>query len=532
MLIKKLKIANFYSFKNEVIDFDNYSGIVQIKGKNKDAGGSNGSGKSSIFEAVIFSIFGKTIRKSTEEALVNCEEKSKLQTEVDIYKPGYGDIKIIRTKKPSSIEFTINGVSQTQENMAKTQERIESVLGIDYKTYIAAFVFGQHVPLDFLSATPDEKRGIVRSFLNLEDIFGLRDNIRSLKSLESNKIKVCDTLLKEYSDRRKALELKRLESFEKVVLTETLDDVSDRESRKRILTSELSQYKKDIGLATNKIAQLDKILEKGAHQDIIKCGECGSLTHKAVTYNDIQEYGVEYKNIKSELLLLEKGLNKRLDELEDLNKKITLKEFIILKEKENLQNNQKIIRDELASVIKSIRLKEKEKAEASINYEVLRFWERGLSEQGLIKYFVKNILHVLNSKTNEYISILTNNQFILQFDDQLNETITNNGREIKFISLSGGEKRKINLAVMLALQNVLRQISKVKSNLIFFDEITENIDEEGAYSIHTLLSRVKEENATLFLITHNDYLKKRLDSGQDITIIKSRGESTIQKKRK
>jgi len=229
---------------------------------------------------------------------------------------------------------------------------------------------------------------------------------------------------------------------------------------------------------------------------------------------------------------LEKGLNKRLDELEDLNKKITLKEFIILKEKENLQNNQKIIRDELASVIKSIRLKEKEKAEASINYEVLRFWERGLSEQGLIKYFVKNILHVLNSKTNEYISILTNNQFILQFDDQLNETITNNGREIKFISLSGGEKRKINLAVMLALQNVLRQISKVKSNLIFFDEITENIDEEGAYSIHTLLSRVKEENATLFLITHNDYLKKRLDSGQDITIIKSRGESTIQKKRK
>ena len=359
-----------------------------------------------------------------------------------------------------------------------------------------------------------------------------RVSVKTTFSKDSNLFDSRAFLLSEYSDRRKALESKRLESFEKVVLTETLDDVSNRDNRKRVLSSEISQCKKEIGLITNKLTQLDKILEKGAHQDIVKCGECGSLTHKAVTYNDIQEYGIEYKNAKSELLLLEKRLNNRLDELEDLNSKITLKEFIILKEKENLQNNQRIIRDELASVLKSIRLKEKERSEASINYEVLRFWERGLSEQGLIKYFVKNILHVLNSKTNEYISILTNNQFILQFDEQLNETITNNGREIKFISLSGGEKRKINLAVMLALQNVLRQISKVNSNLIFFDEITENIDEEGASSIHTLLSRVKEENTTLFLITHNDYLKKRLDSGQDITIIKSRGESTIQKKRK
>ena len=71
MKINKIEINNFYSIKNVTLNFDKYKGIVLIEGKNKDTKGSNGSGKSVLVEAVVWGLFGKTIRKSTEEALIN-----------------------------------------------------------------------------------------------------------------------------------------------------------------------------------------------------------------------------------------------------------------------------------------------------------------------------------------------------------------------------------------------------------------------------------------------------------------------------
>ena len=75
MKINKISIQNFYSIKNIELELDTYSGLVLIKGKNLDTGGSNGSGKSAIIEAVCWGLTGKTIRKSTEDALINFKSK-------------------------------------------------------------------------------------------------------------------------------------------------------------------------------------------------------------------------------------------------------------------------------------------------------------------------------------------------------------------------------------------------------------------------------------------------------------------------
>jgi DNA repair exonuclease SbcCD ATPase subunit len=69
MKIRSVKIQNFYSFKRASVALDTFNGVVVIKGKNKDVGGSNGSGKSVLVEAIYFGLTGKTIRKSTVDNL-------------------------------------------------------------------------------------------------------------------------------------------------------------------------------------------------------------------------------------------------------------------------------------------------------------------------------------------------------------------------------------------------------------------------------------------------------------------------------
>ena len=92
--------------------------------------------------------------------------------------------------------------------------------------------------------------------------------------------------------------------------------------------------------------------------------------------------------------------------------------------------------------------------------------------------------------------------------------------------MSGGEKRKINLAIMLGLKDLLLLTDKSHVDLIFFDEVAENIDDEGVLGLHQLLLEIKKTK-TLFVITHNKYLKTLLDSSPRVSIIKTNGISTI-----
>ena len=137
MKIQKIRIKNFYSFKNVELDFSKYSGIVRILGDNKDSGSSNGAGKSSIFEAVTWGIYGTTIRKSTEEALVNAQAGKDCFVEIIIHKEGIGTLVISRAKRPTSLNFIINGEVSNKANATETQKFIEDVLDTDYKSFLA-----------------------------------------------------------------------------------------------------------------------------------------------------------------------------------------------------------------------------------------------------------------------------------------------------------------------------------------------------------------------------------------------------------
>ena len=109
-----------------------------------------------------------------------------------------------------------------------------------------------------------------------------------------------------------------------------------------------------------------------------------------------------------------------------------------------------------------------------------------------------------------------------------NEKIEEAARSVQYISLSGGEKRKVNLAVTLALKDLLLLTDCTQPNLLFFDEIAENLDEEGITGLYGLLQEIKKKKK-IFVITHNKVLKSLMYSTKKITVIKKKGISRIKK---
>jgi DNA repair exonuclease SbcCD ATPase subunit len=543
MKINKVKINNFYSFQDSEVVFDDYSGLVLIEGKNKDTGGSNGSGKSSMIEAVVWGLFGKTIRKSTEEAMVNFGNKKNCQVELTIN----DNIRIIRTRRPTFLEFFVGKDNYTKESVSATQEAIEKHLNTNYKLFLASMVFGQNNNLDFVSATPEEKRTIIKNFLNLDDLFNKRDIIKNKKSIYSTEVKTIDALATEYAmmiakDTEKIIEIESGESpflssnnvTEEMLTKYSLDDILVMEAKIKadedLLQGLYREQKWADAELQGKLKELE-FLNKNKDKPII-CKECGS-TNKIDATSKIDE-------ITRQIKLLDAKTAKRTNTITDKEKQIQAQRALIpipsskykliltwqdrLAKKEHLLENRKNHEEKL----KELSAK---RVTFSKKHEVMKFWEVAFSEQGLVKYIIKNIIDYFNDSCNEYLTHLTGGKYRIKFNEMLEETVYIGNKETKFDSLSGGEVKKINIAVLLGLQSLLTLTDKDLSNIIFFDEIAESLDTESLQGLYILLQNLKKSK-TLFIITHNNDLKNLIDTPTIITVTKRNGVSTINKKDK
>lgn len=529
MQLKTLTLNNFYSFRHATLKVSDLEpGIIQIQGVNKDSGGSNGSGKSTVFEAIIWGLFGKTIRKSNEEALINVDEGHNCYVALELFKEGVGSIQIKRCKKPTSLEVHINGSSLVKENMAKTQEALEELLDISYKSFIASVVFGQHADIDFLSASKEDKRLIVKNCLNLDTIFDYRDKIKEMKSEAGNVSKSMGLLINELTDQAKNLENYLPDRKYKYIELPPLATILKAERKISDNAQKIKTLKSDYNDLVKKKSTIEAHLELGTYVEEKDCPVCKNNYKHEQTLEDLQRLAKDLQLLWPKM----RDIEAKIKKLENESKKLTPIYSSLIWDKINEKNKKikesDVIKTEYESLINKINTYTETKNNAEKKLEALKYWEKAFSEQGLIRYIIKNILEYLNSQVNKFLSILTNNAISLVFNEELEETITANGREIKFMSLSGGEKRKVNLAVMLALQSVQRVLSKNNFNIIFFDEIGENVDDEGIQGIYNLLNSMKQdENKIIFLITHNSYLKNLLESSNVLTIMKSRGESRI-----
>lgn len=528
MKINKVEIANFYSIKDVRLSLDKHKGIVLIEGKNKDTGGSNGSGKSALIESVVWGLFGRTIRKSTEEALVNNQVKKGCRVRITIN----DDYVIERGKKPVFLKFFHKDKELTRDNATNTQALIEETFHTNYKVFLASTVFGQQNNIEFINATPDDKRTIIKNFLNLDELFSLRDTVKKLKSDFNSEIKKSSTLISqcEKTISKFDKELESLASLKKQIektnvskaLECELQDILKIESDNQKKQYEIAAIKRQLDTLHTRHKQINKSLENP--NATIQCKSCGQPLPNNVHPKRLM---LELSDVQSEIKEKEKEVRTISESIEP--PPISSFDYYKVHEYRSLKKQTETYESLREDTLVELQQHHDEKAYHMSRYDIMKFWEKAFSESGIVKYIIRNVLEYFNSKVNFYLAHLSQGKFFITFDEELKETITHNERDIAYISLSGGEKKKISLAVMLGLQELLKMSNNQKTNLMFFDEVAENLDQEGLEGLYILLSELKKDKS-LFVITHNNYLKSLMDNSKSLTMIKANGTSTLKGK--
>jgi len=527
MKINSIHIENFLSIKDMKIDFESFGSMVRMVGENKDTKphSSNGAGKSSIIEAVVFGLFGKTIRKTNDKSLKNIHTKGTCKVTLTVN----DNVVIERSKKPPRLSVIAGGENCTQEGVQKTQAYLEQILNTNYNIFLASIVFGQQNSTNFLSASPEEKRQIIQNFLNISDLFKNRSSIRSLKSKHLATKKVATTLQSEALNKIEKLKSKvskltkqkrEGEKFfsreeAKFVKKYTLAEMQEKERyhneinvKYEATLYQLEYTKKNIDDFRGRIKRLSGE----------KCEHCGKSSSDGESR--LKELAYKYDMAVVKKSTLRKLLQVLTIELERAVVPIKVQDFETIESLKNLETERDILRRQSGEQKRLASKYMKQVADAQKNIDLVKFWELAFSEQGLVKYVIRNILEFFNERSNYYLSMLTGGILSITFDELLSETINNNGGHVFFDALSGGEKKKVSLAVMLSLNDLLVLSGKNRSNLVFFDEVADSLDQEGIKGLHELMKDITKHKK-VFIISHNNYLTSLIeDSSDKLTIIK------------
>jgi len=133
------------------------------------------------------------------------------------------------------------------------------------------------------------------------------------------------------------------------------------------------------------------------------------------------------------------------------------------------------------------------------NLEVLK---KSFSTNGLLAYKIENLVGELEEMANEYLAELSDGRFTLEFvvsNDKLNVEITDNGNIVDILALSSGELARVNTATLIAIRKLMSSISKSKINILFLDEVTNVLDDQGREKLVEVLLR---EDLNTYIVSH------------------------------
>jgi DNA repair exonuclease SbcCD ATPase subunit len=554
ILFEKIRWKNFLSTGNQYteVELDSNSTTLIV--------GTNGAGKSTVLDALTFSLFNKPFRKISKGQLINTVNEKDCRVEVE-FSIAETQWKVVRGIKPNLFEIHRNGICMDQFSAVNDQQKWleQNVIKMNYKSFTQIVILGSSSFVPFMQLTATNRREVIEDLLDIK-IFSsmnslikdkmrcLRDEIRTLelkKDSLNDKVSMQTKFMTELEQQGKnriennnsKITTLFSESDNYVKINEDLEnnvhDLTKEQEKVTGATEKLRKLGTIKGTLSNKVSTITK--KHKFFEENTVCPTCKQEIEELIRLNNIGDAQDKIKELQSGYQELEEAIKKeeeREHHFTKLSKEITTLTHGISKNNTHISGCQRQIRD-LESEIQKLteqlanRNTEHENLESfkdnlgktyealaskkdTINYHDFSY--SLLKDGGVKSKIIKKYLPLINQQVNRYLQMM---DFYINFtlDEEFNETVQSPIHDnFSYASFSEGEKMRIDLALLFTWREVARYKNSVNTNLLIMDEVFDSsLDGFGTEEFLKII-RFVIKDANVFVISHKTGMDDRFGS--------------------
>lgn len=514
------------------------------------------SHNSALLSSIYFAITGKAYQNIPKGKLVNNKNKKNLLVELEIEHQGKKYL-IRRGIWPNVFEIIKEGVLIDEDsNIRDYQKQLETIIGIDYKTFKQTIMMSARHYIPFLELKKSDKREFIENIFSLKLFSDINDflkrkiqntkqNIKGLNKDISHYIQSLQ-MLKDISSKQI-----NLNKFQKQNLLDGIKklggDIEQLQEDINNKIKEIQEYDEDNSIKKEKIKFKKKIIKR---VDILKynvkqhnekkeffeqnteCENCGK--HLEPEFRDEQisqletDINEKQNNLEELQLALEKinnieeKFNFNIKKINSLRQEIMLKksqqdgiEFNINEKKElinNINESSSINKDKFIDINNDLIKSRKNKKQLEIFLKYSKLTIEMISEKGIKKFIISRYIPVLNTLLNKYLKIFEA-PYSVMFNNELEENIIARGYEdLGYGNLSAGEKQRLDTSLVFSFLELCKMKNSVNVNLIILDEILDqSLDTTGINGILKILENMKEQGYTILTVSHREFFADEFD---------------------
>ena len=546
------------------IDFDRQD-LTLVLGENLDLGGDgsrNGTGKTTIINALSYALYGQALSNIRKDNLVNKTNNKNMLVSLDFI-VGNQEYKIERGRKPNVLRFYVNNKEQeitddAQGDSRETQEAIEHTLGLSHDMFKHILALNTYTE-PFLSLKSNDQRTIIEQLLGITMLSERADRIKELNKATKDDIQREEFRIRAVQEANKRIEeqIEALKRRQKLWVEKHDEDIKALEKalsslqeinieaeieahkaykvwdqkRKDIndLSGQISRTKLDVDRENKSIEKFSKEI---ATLESHTCHTCGQPFHDN-KHQQVLE--AKHKDLASarassqEHSTMLSELQAAHDSLGTLGKPPTMfhdKESDAIHHQATLTNLEKQIAEKQTETDPYVEQIEDMQNQAlqEVNYDTLNELTRLQEHQDFLlklltskdsfirKKIIEQNLSYLNTRLTHYLDRIGLPHTVV-FQNDLTVSIEELGRELDFDNLSRGERNRLILSMSWAFRDVFESLYQ-PINVLFIDEMIDSgLDTQGVESSLALLKQMsRERHKSIWLVSHRDELAGRVEN--------------------
>lgn len=510
--------------------------------------GENGSGKSTMLDALCFALFGKAFRNINKPQLLNSINGKDCVVEVE-FDTNNRTYKVVRGIKPNVFQIYQDGELINQDAASRDyQELLEKIiLKLNYKSFTQIVILGSASFVPFMQLSASDRRAIIEDLLDIQIFSAMNGIVKDRLSENKDSMNTMKYEI-ELAQQRYDLEKKRLDEIQqnneeqiRLYLAEVETNktvITNLQEENANLTNHVTTHTNEVALQNETQAKLTKLgkLESQIESNLSKfrkdinffehndnCPTCRqeiALDFKESELNELQE---KTKQCESGLKQLEEKL---LQEQAKLNRIAEIQSYIQSLQIKIATNTATITQTDVyikriekqIEELKALKVSDSDATELNAIKDSLNDLKRNLREliddknyfeiagnllkdSGIKTKIIKQYLPIINKLVNKYLSSL---DFFVNFtlDESFKETIKSRYRdEFSYANFSEGEKQRIDMALMLTWRAIAKLKNSTNTNLLILDEVFDSsLDTSGTEDLMKILHML--EDVSLFVISH------------------------------